>query len=29
MRYYLAPETAATRREAPYSVQYALEQLDR
>ncbi|QEE24570.1 helix-turn-helix transcriptional regulator [Rhodanobacter glycinis] len=29
LRYYLAPETAADRRVAPYPVQYALEQLAR
>lgn len=27
LRYYLAPETAADRRVAPYPVQFALEQL--
>ncbi|MDE1906761.1 MAG: winged helix-turn-helix domain-containing protein [Rhodospirillales bacterium] len=27
LRYYLAPETAADRRVAPYPVQYAIEQL--
>lgn len=29
MRYYLAPESAADRRVAPYPVQYAIEQLAR
>ena len=29
MRYYLAPESAADRRIAPYPVQFALEQLAR
>lgn len=29
LRYYLAPESVAERRIAPYPVQYALEQLAR